>query len=242
MVRKLVGWTALLTIAMIAPLGAQGLSGKVCVLPLDAEPAAQAHERSHLAAHTEPDPGRCSDSDQPERRAFTIPGTNHVVVLRDDKPLPTGAVAQPLLDAIAKWLKTEFELPSIGSLPRIEIVPAARISAMHYGRLLPGSGLAESTPPSRSQGDIVAVYSDAARTIYLPEGWTGSTAADLSVLVHEMVHHLQNVGALKYQCPQEREALAYRAQERWLGLFGRSLAQDFEIDGFSLLVKTQCMH
>jgi hypothetical protein len=242
MVRKLVGWTALLTIAMIAPISAQGLSGKVCVLPLEAEPAPQAHERAHLASRTEPDPGSCSASDQPDRRAFTIPRTNHVVVLGDDKRLLSVAVAQDLLDAITTWIATDFDLPNIRSLPRIEIVPAARINAMHYGRLLPDSAPAESTPPSRSQGDIVAVYSDAARTIYLPEGWTGSTAADLSVLVHEMVHHLQNLAALKYQCPQEREALAYRAQERWLGLFGRGLAQDFQIDGFSLLVKTRCMY
>jgi hypothetical protein len=151
-------------------------------------------------------------------------------------------VAQDLLNAIATWLSTEFELPTIRNLPKIEILPAARINAMHYGRLLPGSVTTESTLPSRSHGDIVAVYSDAARTIYLPEGWTGKTAAELSVLVHEMVHHLQNVAGLKYNCPQEREALAYRAQERWLGLFGRSLAQDFEIDGFSLLVKTRCMY
>src|SRR5262249_10815807 len=153
-----------------------GLSGKVCVFPLEAESAAQAHERAHLAARTEP--GRtCSLADQ--RRAFTIPGTKHVITLGSDERPLTVAVAQELLDAITTWLSTEFELPGIRSLPRIEIVPTARINAMHYGRLLPGEGPTESTAPSRAQGDIVAVYSDAARTIYLPEGWTGSTATDL---------------------------------------------------------------
>jgi hypothetical protein len=34
-----------------------------------------------------------------------------------------------------------------------------------------------------------------------------------------MVHHLQTVGGLKFACPQEREELAYKAQERWLELF-----------------------
>jgi hypothetical protein len=52
----------------------------------------------------------------------------------------------------------------------------------------------------------------------------------------------RTLAALKYHVRKEREALAYRAQERWLGLFGRSLAQDFQIDGFSLLVKTRCMY
>jgi len=88
----------------------------------------------------------------------------------------------------------------------------------------------------------VAVYSYATQTIYLPEGWTGTSPAELSVLVHELVHHVQNVAGLKYACAQEREKLAYEAQERWLGLFGHSLERDFELDGFSLLVKTRCFY
>ena len=77
----------------------------------------------------------------------------------------------------------------------------------------------------------MAVYSDKAQTIFLPEGWTGTTPAELSILVHELVHHVQNAAGLKYSCPQEREKLAYDAQERWLGLFGHNLEHDFELDG-----------
>ena len=83
--------------------------------------------------------------------------------------------------------------------------------------------------------------SNSQRTIYLAEGWTGLSHADLSVLVHEMVHHMQNLAGLKYHCPQEREKLAYAAQARWLALVGHSLEQDFELDGFSLLFKTRCL-
>jgi hypothetical protein len=46
------------------------------------------------------------------------------------------------------------------------------------------------------------------KTIYLPKNWTGSTPAELSVLVHEMVHHLQGATKTKYECPQAREQLA----------------------------------
>lgn len=74
--------------------------------------------------------------------------------------------------------------------------------------------------------------------IYLIEGWTGRTPADLSVLVHEMVHHFQYKLGLKHECPQDREKLAYAAQDRWLHLFGHSLESDFELDGFSVIVKT----
>ena len=88
--------------------------------------------------------------------------------------------------------------------------------------------------------DTVAIYDDANRTIYLPLTWRGGTAAELSVLVHEMVHHLQNVGGIRYECPAAREELAYRAQDKWLGLFGQDLERAFEIDKFTLKVSTSC--
>jgi hypothetical protein len=84
--------------------------------------------------------------------------------------------------------------------------------------------------------------SDREQTIYLAEGWSGGTAAGLSILVHEMVHHFQNVLGVKHECPQEREKLAYKAQDRWLSLFGHTLETDFELDGFSLLAKTGCFY
>ena len=86
----------------------------------------------------------------------------------------------------------------------------------------------------------VATYDPLTRTIYLPEGWTGTTPAELSVLVHEMVHDLQNVARTRFPCVEASEELAYAAQERWLGLFGRTLMKDFEIDPFTLLVSTRC--
>ena len=54
--------------------------------------------------------------------------------------------------------------------------------------------------------EVVAVYHDATRTIFLSDAWTGASPADLSVLVHEMVHHLQNLAGLRYECPAAREA------------------------------------
>jgi hypothetical protein len=158
---------------------------------------------------------------------------------------PRSAPGQPLLAVIEAWLAFQFDLPSGKPHPRIELVPAAKIAALRYQGFFPNSGTERAPngqPAAPLEGGIVAVYSDATRTIYLAEGWSGTTPAELSVLVHEMVHHLQNVGGLRYQCPQEREKLAYMAQDRWLDLFGRSLERDFELDGMSVLVRTTCFH
>jgi len=38
-----------------------------------------------------------------------------------------------------------------------------------------------------------------------------------------MVHDLQNVGGLKYACPQAREKPVYQAQDKWLAQFNGTL-------------------
>ena len=92
-----------------------------------------------------------------------------------------------------------------------------------------------------SMARVEAFYDDKTRTIFLPKGWTGRSPAELSVLVHEMVHHVQNVAGLTYACPEEREKIAYAAQRQWLALFGRDLMREFKIDPMTLLVRTNCM-
>jgi Domain of unknown function (DUF6647) len=149
-------------------------------------------------------------------------------------------IVNALLTTIALWLSINFGLPANDEHPRVEFLPPTEIVALRHGSLV-GRGLqAGNALGQPSPREVVSVYDNATRTIYLPKGWIGNTPAELSVLVHEMVHHLQNVGKLKFECPQEREQIAYKAQERWLNLFGRDLLRDFELDPFTLLVTTKC--
>ena len=145
-----------------------------------------------------------------------------------------------LLTTIALWLSINFSLPASHDHPRVEFLPATEIIALRYGSLVSRGAHVGNALDQPSPRDAVSIYDNATRTIYLPKGWIGNTPAELSILVHEMVHHLQNVGKLKFECPQEREQLAYKAQEQWLNLFGRDLLRDFELDPFTLLVITKC--
>jgi hypothetical protein len=146
-----------------------------------------------------------------------------------------GRSHKTLLEVLAAWLSSEFDLPALDEPPAIAFASARRIASLRFGDMPSARWNAE-------QPDIVAVYDDEARTIYLPDGWSGKTPSDLSVLVHELVHHLQNRGGLRYECPQAREKLAFEAQQRWLGLYGSDLQTDFELDPLTLLVRTKCLH
>jgi hypothetical protein len=168
--------------------------------------------------------------------ALVLPGTEYAVELGKLHIGPTWSHSQQdLLKAIAAWLTFEFDLPAIQNPPTIAFASARRMIRLRV----------RDVPSDRWAGypaDVLAVYDDEARTIYLPEGWIGNTAAELSVLVHEMVHHMQNSAGKKFECPEAREKQAYQAQEKWLGLFGSDLTGDFEIDPFTLLVRTTCFY
>lgn len=146
------------------------------------------------------------------------------------------------LTEIARWLSDNYGLTTIAEHPRIEFVQSRMLAAMRYKNLLgPQEKNAETSALGTYQREVLAVYDDSKRTIFLPDTWMGKTPAEMSILVHEMVHHLQNVGQLKYECPAAREKPAYLAQDRWLTQHGLDLEQEFEIDKFTLVVNSACM-
>jgi hypothetical protein len=160
---------------------------------------------------------------------------------------PRETEMQTLLTVLVAWMAANIELPVTYEHPRVEIVSAAKMAEVRYSRLASVSPDRFPAEAGRSAAidigrDVYAIYDDLSKTIYLPEGWTAASPAHASVLVHELVHHQQNAGGMKFDCPQEREAPAYRAQARWLELFGKTLADEFEIDAMTVLVRSRCMH
>jgi hypothetical protein len=142
-----------------------------------------------------------------------------------------GEAPVAVVEAVASWVAGELALPAAASPPTIRFAPPERLAALRYGDAA-GHGALE----------VVALYHDAERTIYLPEGWTGATLEEQSVLVHEMVHHLQNLADLRFACPAEREQAAYAAQAAWLERAGGSLQRSFGIDAMTLLLRTRCFY
>jgi hypothetical protein len=166
--------------------------------------------------------------------------------------LPTDS--PPTLVAIADWLSTNWDLPPADTLPRVEFVPRTQLERLRYGHLLRGLprtaagegssqaiGGEHATPLPQFHREVVAVYNDVTQTIYLPDTWTGKSRAEQSVLVHEMVHHLQNRARLTYACPGAREKLAYLAQKKWLESYGLDFEQELQVDMFTVVAISACM-
>ena len=155
-------------------------------------------------------------------------------------------VTPALLTSIINWLAANYELPVSQDLPRVEFTTPMKLVAMRYKGMMPTGwredAIRDPSVQAAHQREVVAIYNDRTRTIFLPEGWTGAEPVERSVLVHEMVHHLQNLANLKYECPAAREKLAYEAQSDWLKQHGLDLEEEFDLDLFTIFVTSACMN
>lgn len=139
-----------------------------------------------------------------------------------------------LLEALATWVGAELGQPIPTLLPKLVFKPVGQVAALRLKQY------ASEIIQQHGRPDILSIYDSREKIIYLADTWNGATAADLSVLVHELVHHFQEAHQSKFECDAAHEAKAFELQEKWLRLFGRSLEEDFQIDPFTLLVRTSC--
>ena len=125
--------------------------------PADAQPSANGTHSSEQQDVT------LSDSDCEE-----------IALAMAKLPKLAGSSGQALLTAMETWVSRQFDLPAIHEHPRIEFAPPAKIASLRFTDLSdPGAQVAPNNRASSAQHDTIAIYYDATRTVYLPEGWTG---------------------------------------------------------------------
>jgi hypothetical protein len=64
--------------------------------------------------------------------------------------------------------------------------------------------------------NVEALHSNKEHVVYLLQTWRADNLRDRSILLHEIVHHLQYLNHMKALCPAEEERQAYDLQIKWL--------------------------
>jgi hypothetical protein len=101
------------------------------------------------------------------------------------------------------WIIQQTGWPAAG------IPPIKTTSFAHLRKLSGLSSDAEWIRPA-------AFYSKSEHLIYLADSWNEDDLVDQSILVHELVHHLQIEHHIKFACWGRYEAQAYELQVQWL--------------------------
>lgn len=90
--------------------------------------------------------------------------------------------------------------------------------------------------------NTVALYNNDTKTITVNENLDPTKEYDISVLLHEFIHHLQNInGHRRSDCSGEREGQAYTTQRAFLKSRGdKDTSATMGVDAFTELLISQC--
>lgn len=143
---------------------------------------------------------------------------------------------EPLLRALMVWASAQTGLPASEELPVIRIADQCEIERIYYDDATKDCG--------DSAMRIQAIYDPRASLMHLPEGWSENNIYDVSMLVHEIVHHLQaraGITAKTVNCiGRDVEKPAYDAQIAWLEAAGLDAFETMGINGLSYHMLTIC--
>lgn len=129
-----------------------------------------------------------------------------VPALAEEATDPSRSQIVSVVGGLEHWLDMASPYPSRIEVPAIVLIDAGQASAMRErsGRL---------------GGRLRGLYSATSATVYLMRPLDPHDPRDVSVLLHELVHHRQ-VTARHWYCDNALEWGAYKLQERWLAELG----------------------
>ena len=94
-----------------------------------------------------------------------------------------------------------------------------------------------------TQSNILGLYHSVTGTIYLSRDFWPASTRDQSILLHELIHHMQYSRDYKYYkslCRGDIEKEAYDLQEKWLKQRGKTLLETIELGPLMRHILTRC--
>jgi hypothetical protein len=173
--------------------------------------------------------------------------SDFTVSVREDVPEDADGDAEALARMLLAWIAAKTSL-AVPEPPRIELVPEYHMRHLFDAAADPDQQPRADLPTSQGAGGahqtsrLLAFYRRDTATVYLPKTWRPGGLRDQSILLHELVHHVQRFSKVVPACPGALERQAYELQATWLREQG--VAGPYELigtDEFTVLVLSACM-
>lgn len=134
-----------------------------------------------------------------------------------------------LILALMTWASAQTGLPVPDTPP---IVKHATAEQMHY-MAQPGT---EYDAASAQQ--YLGLYANG--VMWLRDDWDVGNVRDVSVLLHEVVHHMQEEAGAEYRCRVASERVAHEAQFAWLEAAGLDPFETIGMNKLFYVMVTTC--
>ena len=102
------------------------------------------------------------------------------------------------------WLGTNTYLNADHPHPTVILMPQAEMNSLYF------------KDNDHEPDSLHGLYNKEDDTIILPDDWNKEDPFDMSVLLHELVHYLQDVNGMQFNCTQEMEKDSWPIQQNFL--------------------------
>jgi hypothetical protein len=111
-----------------------------------------------------------------------------------------------ILTALMIWLGANTPFDVNHDIPKVLFLSQEQMEDLYY------TNEEKDNFPNQLHG----LYDKDSDTIILPDNWDRRDPWDLGVLVHEMVHYLQDMNKIEFECTAQMEKDAWPIQQRYL--------------------------
>ena len=110
-----------------------------------------------------------------------------------------------ILTALMIWLGANTPFDTNHDIPNVLFLTQSQMETLYDPE-------GQKEFPNQLHG----LYDQESDTIILPETWDRRDPWDMAVLLHEMVHYLQDMNNLEFNCTAEMEKDAWPIQQKYL--------------------------
>lgn len=132
-----------------------------------------------------------------------------------------------ILTALMIWLGANTPFNTNHDIPNVIFLSQEKMEQMFYGD--------DHDVPNTLHG----LYDKDSDTIILPDTWDRRLPWDMGILLHEMVHYLQDQNQLQFACTAEMERDAWPIQQKYLK---DQHGYDWQYDGLWYAVVSTCAY
>tara|TARA_Y100001936_G_C16051811_1_gene658321 strand:+ start:55 stop:471 length:417 start_codon:yes stop_codon:yes gene_type:complete len=108
-----------------------------------------------------------------------------------------------ILTALLIWIGANTDYNVNMDIPMVVFLPQVQMEQQYFGN-------------SENHGGLHAFYDLDKDTIILPDTWDRRNAWDMSVLLHEIIHYVQDQNNIVYKCTAEMEKDSWPLQQKYL--------------------------
>jgi|TARA_Y100000590_G_scaffold452401_1_gene595510 hypothetical protein len=109
-----------------------------------------------------------------------------------------------IITALMIWIGANSSLDTLVDIPQVIFLPQEQMESLYY-----------STGNQKS-GTLHGFYNTKQDVVILPDTWDRRKGWDLSVLLHEVIHYVQDMNGITFQCLAEMEKDSWPLQQKYL--------------------------